>query len=110
MIIRKKGETDKQFCQRLQAYAENLEENNRALRVFQSGNHILNPRTNKNYEQEAMQMFITLGIVYLQLKENEYEMPKIMIESQLSELGFDPVDIATGNFLKDGAYNGKEST
>lgn len=110
MIIRKHGETHKQFNERLTAYSENLEENNRSLRVLLTNNDFINPKTNKTYKEEAQQLFITLGIINIQLRESDYEMAKIMTESQLAELGFDTVDIATHEFLKDGAYNGQKSS
>ncbi len=110
MIIRKKGETDKQFNQRLKAYAENLEENNRALRVLLTNNDHINPKTLRTYKDEAQELFTTLGIINVQIREDNYEMAKIMTESQLSTLGFDIVDIATFEFLKDGAYNGQKSS
>lgn len=112
MIRRKNGETNKEWASRCQAYAEQLEENNRALRVMnttlaQEG-ELVNPRTMKKYEKEAQQMFVTIALIEEALRREDVVFAKTMAQSQLHELQFDDTDIYTNACLKDGAYRGEK--
>lgn len=113
MIIRKNGETNAQWSQRCQAYAEQLEENNRSLRVkiqeLLQVSETTNPRTGNLYKTEAHELFITVALTQTSLTADELQMAKIMIRGQLQSLGFNDVEIDSDECLKDGAYTSPKS-
>lgn len=114
MIIRKQGETNGQFVKRHQAYAETLklkiinlsERINQILQVSET----VNPRTQKNYKEEAQQMFTTVALVEHALRVDELDFAKAMCQQQLEELGFDTVQIYQNEALQEGAYSGKKES
>lgn len=106
MIIRKHGETHTQFIQRLEAYIEVLQDNNRSLRVLNAEQNKANPKTNRTYEFEARQLFTTVALIENALRNADTEFAQIMAQGQLSDMGFDLVQIESGECLLDGAYNG----
>lgn len=106
MINRKNGETHTQFIKRLESYIEVLKDNNRSLRILNADQNKLNPRTGRTYEQEAKELFISMALIELNLRENNIEFANIVVQGQLEALGFNPVDIATNKCLEDNAYNG----
>lgn len=113
MIIRKNGETNAQWSQRCQAYAEQLEENNRNLRVkiqeLLQVSETTNPRTGRLYKIEAEELFITIGLVQTSLKVDELTMAKNMLLGQLHSLGFNDIEIDSQEYFKDGAYTSPKS-
>lgn len=108
MITRKNGETDKQFCKRLEAALDNTIENNRALRKLLNEGPALNPRTNRTYKSEAQEMFYTLVFAMDALMQNDERVSalKNLFRGQLISLGFNDLEIETQEILKDEAYTG----
>ena len=110
MIDRKKGETDKQFCKRLEAYSKFIEDNNRSLRILNADQNKANPRTGRTYQEEAQELFRTIALVELFIREGNAHNAIDMLMGQLSALGFNEVDIFTNQCIQDGAYDGKKVT
>lgn len=105
MITRKSGETHKQWAGRLEAYAETLAENNRALRSV-VGTDTLNPRTGRTFKAEAQEMFITVALIEEALRRQDYDFCQGMAQGQLDALGLDMVAVYQNEALQEGAYTG----
>ena len=108
MIIRKPGETNQQWAQRCQAYAEQLEENNRSLRVLVNEMNLLNPRTNKAYKEEAEAMFGALAGIFHFMKTENPDVAMGITEGVIDSLGFNQFEIHSGKIQELGVYNKKE--
>jgi hypothetical protein len=112
MLIRKKGETQSQYCRRMEAFINNTmsklsDRLDQAKEINEQAN-LTNPRTSKQYKVEAEQMFLTLAWVEKQLRENNHEGVKDIVQMQLLHLGFNEVDLYMNTCVKDGAYNEKK--
>lgn len=111
MITRKSGETHKQYCQRLETALENSYNNNRSLRIqFNTMNDEVktyNPRTGMTYKSEAEVMFSVLVLAEQQLRLNNPEMVKMLLQEGIQRIGFTIVDIYDNSLANNlGKYNG----
>ena len=109
MSRRKNGETHKQYIKRLEANLANSESNNRALRqhLFNVCNEgdVMNPKTNRLYREEAQELYNTVALVEMFIRNEEAANAVGMLYGQLHALGFSDFEIMTNEALKDGAYN-----
>lgn len=107
MIIRKNGETNKQWAERCEAYANMVTDNNRSLRVQLVDNVTVNPRTNNTYQEEAATMFEALTLMEHFYRNGNDEMAKMICESVVkNNLGYNEVDVVTDKLITPGAYDG----
>lgn len=107
MITRKKGETNKQWAARCEAYAKMVTENNRALRVQLVDNVTVNPRTNKTYQEEAATMYEAITLMEHFYRNGNADMAKMICESVVNNnLGYNEVDVVTDKLIAPGAYDG----
>lgn len=109
MIVRKKGETNKQWAIRCQEYAKKMIQVNRELyeqnQQLAKAQGAVNPRTMIDYKVEARKMFNTLAVAEHFLRQNMKEEATTIIREQLQEFGFDLTDIYEDKCIKDGAYD-----
>jgi hypothetical protein len=113
MLIRKNGETDKEFCNRLEYYAKDLEaklikereKTEAALKIPIDAN-VINPRTKRLYKDEAQLLFTTVALTEDAIRSKMEKESLIFLRECLDQLGFSLVDIYEGKATKENAYNG----
>ncbi len=109
MIDRKNGETHVQYIQRLKATLTTVCENNRALRTIVNADDLkTNPRTAATYKSEAEMMFTGLVLAEQQLRLDNPEFVKMLLQECIQRCGFTMVDIYDNSLANNpGRYNEK---
>jgi len=103
------GETNKQYIRRLEAALENTRENNRSLRQHLFNLSIesekANPRTNRSYREEAQELYNTVAMTEMFIRNGEAENAVNMLYGQLEQFGYGQFEVLQNEAIKDGAYN-----
>lgn len=107
MIDRKNGETHVQYIGRLKAALNTVVENNRSLRAMINTEQLkLNPRTQASYKSEAEMMFTGLVLAEQQLRLENPEFVKMLLQECIQRCGFTMVDIYDNSLANNpGKYN-----
>lgn len=107
MIDRKNGETHVQYIQRLKATLNNVCENNRALRTIVNGEDLkVNQRSGATYKSEAELLFTGLVLAEQQLRLENPEFVKMLLQECIQRCGFTMVDIYDNSLASNpGRYN-----
>lgn len=107
MIDRKNGETHLQYIGRLKAALNTVCENNRSLRTMINTEKLtLNPRTQATYKDEAQLMFLCIALAEQQLRLDNPEFSKMLLQECIQRMGFTMVDIYDNSLANNpGKYN-----
>ncbi len=103
------GETNKQYIRRLEAALENSQENNRSLRQHLFNLSVEteknNPRTNRPYKQEAQELYNTVAMTEMFIRNGEAENAVAMLYGQLEIFGHDQISVMENKAIQDGSYD-----
>jgi hypothetical protein len=107
MITRKNGETHTQYIQRLSAALDSVVASNRALRTVLAGEDLkVNPRTGATYKSEAEMLFTGLVLAEQQLRLENPEFVKMLLQECIQRMDFTMVDIYDNSLANNpGKYN-----
>lgn len=103
MIFRRHGETDGQFCVRLEAELKAVEAKCIELNQKLVDQDIQNLRNGRKYKNDANDLFHALAVAHGLLPANP-DIAKTVVNEAIQLCGFNNVDISTGMILDDGAY------
>lgn len=83
-------------------------ENNRVLRIQLRGTDLVNPRTGNTYKSEAEDMFAALAAILHFIKNDCADTSLQICEGVITSVGFNDVQIHSGEIQELGVYNRKD--
>lgn len=107
MIYKRKGETDGQFCKRLEAELTAVEKKCAELTQKLADQDIVNLRNGSKYKTDANALFHALAVTHGLLPAFPKD-AKIVANEAIQQVGFTIVDIAKDSILEPYAYLGKK--